>query len=141
MPALFLSANVTDETTGSDGAIDLTVSGGTAAYTYDWDQDVTKFNYGTNTKGLVTIKVLKLRSEHINSVTIDGRSVEFETETVGNDTYTVFSGPSGQHSIEISKGQPLAQVVAPAVVPPKRRITTSPIKARQVNRISATLAN
>jgi hypothetical protein len=82
------------------------------AYTYDWDQDVIKINYGTNTKGGVTIKVLKLRSEHINQVTIDGHSVEFETEIIGHDTYIVFLASSGQHSVEIIKGQPLAQPAA-----------------------------
>ena len=112
-----------------------------AAYSYDWDQDITKFNYGTNSKGLVTFKVLKLRSEHINNVTIDGHTVEFESETVGNDTYTVFSGPSGQHSIDIHKGQPLAQVVAPAVAPTassetSAQVTTSPTRSIAQNLVT-----
>jgi|GEM_PF-1523228 len=107
-----------------------------AAYTYDWDQDVTKFDYGTNAGGSVTIKALKLRSEYINDVTIDGYPVEFESETVGNDTYIIFSGPgSGQHSIEISKGQPLAQVVAPAAPPTasSETVTKSPTRSLAPN--------
>jgi hypothetical protein len=75
-----------------------------AAYRYDWDQDAIKVDYGTNTKGTVTIKVLKLRSEHIDRVIIDGQPVEFETEIIGHDSYTVLTGPSGQHSLEIIKG-------------------------------------
>lgn len=83
-----------------------------AAYSYDWDQDVIKLDYGTNAQGVVTVKVLKLRSEHIRQVTIDGRPVEFVSETVGHDTYTVFDAPSGQHSIEIVKGHPGVQPAA-----------------------------
>jgi hypothetical protein len=86
-----------------------------AAYSYDWDQDVTRFDYGANAADPVTVKVLKLRSEQIRTVTIDGRPVEFEVETIGHDTYTVFSAPSGQHRIEIVKGQPLVQPAAVAV--------------------------
>lgn len=82
------------------------------AYTYDWDQDVIQLNYGTNATGVVTIKVLKLRSEQIRQVTVDGRSIEFETETIGHDTYTVITAPSGEHSLEIIKGQPLVQPAA-----------------------------
>lgn len=77
-----------------------------AAYSYDWDQDVTKFDYGTNAGGMITVKLLKLRSEQINRVVVDGRPIEFRTETIGNDTYTVFNAPSGQHSVDIEKGVP-----------------------------------
>lgn len=82
------------------------------AYTYDWDQNVTQFNYGTNANGSIIIKALKLRSEQISQVTINGQPIEFATETIGNDTYTVFAAPAGQHKIEIIKGHPLAQVAA-----------------------------
>jgi len=83
-----------------------------AAYSYDWDDDVIRLNYGTNATGAITIKALKLRSEQIARVTIDGHPVQFETETVGQDTYTVFYGPGGRHNVEIIKEQPLAQVVS-----------------------------
>ncbi|NOQ73444.1 MAG: T9SS type A sorting domain-containing protein [Crocinitomix sp.] len=36
---LVVSATITDETLGSDGAIDLDVSGGDGAYSFDWDTD------------------------------------------------------------------------------------------------------
>ena len=81
-----------------------------AAYRYDWDQDVIKIDFGTNAEGIVNIKVLKLRSEHVEKVTLNGQPIEFETETVGLDTYTVFTAPSGQHQLEIIKGRPPAAV-------------------------------
>ncbi|HXV96876.1 MAG TPA: trehalase family glycosidase, partial [Anaerolineae bacterium] len=83
-----------------------------AAYSYDWDQNITRIDYGTNAADPVQMKVLKLRSEQVRAVTIDGQPVEFETETIGHDTYTVFTAPSGQHSLEIAKGQPLVQPAA-----------------------------
>ncbi|MEW5961263.1 MAG: trehalase family glycosidase, partial [Chloroflexota bacterium] len=83
-----------------------------AAYSYDWDQDVTRLDYGTNAQGVVMVKVLKLRSEQVRQVTIDGRAVEFESETGGHDTYTVFDAPGGQHRIELVKGQPAVQPAA-----------------------------
>ena len=77
-----------------------------AAYSYDWGQDVTNLSYGTNAGGMITVKLLKLRSEQISKVIVDGRPIEYHTETIGNDTYTVFATPSGQHNVEIVKGVP-----------------------------------
>ncbi len=84
-----------------------------AAYSYDWDQDITRLNYGTNSGGTITLKVLKLRSEQVSKVTTDGHPVEFETIKVGNDTYTVFSAPGGRHRVEIIKNEALALDFAP----------------------------
>jgi len=86
-----------------------------AAYSYDWDQDITTLDYGTNTTEPVLVKVLKLRSERVSQVTVDGRPAEFKAETIGRDTYTAFTAPTGQHHIEIIKGQPVIQTAAVAV--------------------------
>jgi hypothetical protein len=83
-----------------------------AAYSYDWDQNITRLDYGTNAAEPVQVKVLKLRSEQVNAVTVDGQPLTFETEKVGNDTYIVFTVPSGQHRVELNKGQPLVQPAA-----------------------------
>ncbi len=95
------------------------------AYSYDWNQTITKLDYGTNAES-VTVKVLKLRSEHISGVAINGHPVEFETETIGNDTYTVFTAPSGQHSLEIIKGQPPTQPAIAEIIPASASETEIP---------------
>ena len=80
-----------------------------AAMSYDWNQKVTKIGYGTNAKGLVELKVLKLRSEQINVVNIDDHPIPFTLETIGQDSYIVFTAPTGQHRIDIIKGAPAKQ--------------------------------
>jgi hypothetical protein len=74
-----------------------------AAYRYDWDQELIQIDYGTNAIAPVTIEVL-VRPESIYEVRLDGQPVQFNLENVANDTYLVFSAPTGQHYIEITKG-------------------------------------
>ena len=83
-----------------------------AAYSYDWGQQVTRLDYGTNASGAVRIKVLKLRSEQVSQITIDGNPVDFVIENVGEDTYLTFEAPGGRHSVEITKGGTLSQSAA-----------------------------
>ncbi len=104
-----------------------------AAYSYDWDQDTVKISYGTNAE-TIQVKVLKLKSEQIRTVTIDGQPIQFETETIGFDTYTVFSAPPGEHHLEIFKGQPLVQPAAatgplPAISQPQPAVESLPASA------------
>ncbi len=88
-----------------------------AAYSYDWDQDVTSLNYGTNAEE-VRVKVLKLRSEYISQVLVDDYPVSFDIETIGHDTYTVLNAPGGEHRIEINKGVPQPQPTPTEIVSP-----------------------
>jgi len=80
-----------------------------AAYRYDWDQDVIRIDYGTNTAEPVVIKILTLRPEEVLTVTFDSQPVDFNIETVGNDSYVVLSGPSGQHGLEMVMGSPTTE--------------------------------
>ena len=52
-------------------------------------------------------------------MTIDGHPVEFGTETIGHDTYTVLAAPGGQHTIEIVKRASAAQPAALAIAAPE----------------------
>jgi hypothetical protein len=54
-------------------------------------------------------------------VTIDGVPVQFTTETIGHDTYTVFSARDGQHSIVLSKGAPQVQPAAIEIIAPEKQ--------------------
>ncbi len=86
-----------------------------AAYSYDWDQNITRLNYGTNAAGAITIKVLKLASEQISRVTLNDTPAAFTLESVGQDTYIVVTAPAGQHRLEIIKNTPaVAQADAPS---------------------------
>jgi hypothetical protein len=83
-----------------------------AAYRYDWDQELIRLDYGTNVSEPVVIKVLTSRPEQILEVILDGGSIAFTIETVGNDTYIRFTGPPGQHSVELVKGAFPAELLA-----------------------------
>jgi len=74
------------------------------AYRYDWDQDLIKIDYGTNAVEPVVIRVLDLRPERVLRVTLDAQPVAFKAESIGNDTYVVLAGPTGQHNLEIVYG-------------------------------------
>jgi hypothetical protein len=108
-----------------------------AAYSYDWDQNVTRLDYGTNAEAIAEVKVLKLRSEHVRAVTIDGQAVGFSNEITGNDTYTVFSAPSGQHRIELLKGTPLVQPASVSGAPAAMPATATPAPGAMPNPVSS----
>jgi hypothetical protein len=97
-----------------------------AAYSYDWNQEAITIDFGTNAHQ-VSVQVLKLRSEQISQVTIDGQPVQFSLETVGLDTYTVFTAPTGQHHIEIKKGSAPAQAAA---IEPMGAASPEPLPSR-----------
>ncbi len=75
-----------------------------AAYSYDWGQDITRLDYGTNVDVSILVKVLILPSEQVNTVLVDGHSTPFHNYTIGQDTYISFTAPQGEHQIELTKG-------------------------------------
>jgi hypothetical protein len=107
-----------------------------AAYRYDWDQDVIQIDYGTNATQPVTIKILTSRPEQILGVSLDGQAIAFSIERVGNDAYVALSGPTGQHSLQITKGSPSAtpaedkQSLAASVTPDAQPEVASALPAR-----------
>lgn len=104
-----------------------------AAYSYDWNQESIIIDYGTNAAE-AKVKVLKLRSEQISQVTIDGQPVPFTLETVGLDTYTVFDAPTGQHRLEIIKAQagPQPVEIAPPAEASPQAVPSRPSVARNL---------
>jgi hypothetical protein len=95
-----------------------------AAYRYDWNHALVKLDYGTNAPGPVAIRVLQRGTQPVNSVTLDGQSLNFGMETVGNDRYLFLSGPSGQHSLEIVTG-------SPATAQPETLPTPTPVVSQE----------
>ncbi|MDX1524186.1 MAG: hypothetical protein R3264_21325, partial [Anaerolineae bacterium] len=84
-----------------------------AAYSYDWNQGVTRLAYGTNAE-IVQFNVLTLQTEQISQVRLDDRPVPFSITTVGHDSYVTFSGPRGEHTIELVKGSNNPQAIETA---------------------------
>jgi hypothetical protein len=90
-----------------------------AAYSYDWDQNITRLDYGTNAAGAISLNLLKLPSEQVREVRVDGRPVDFWLETEGQDTTIAFAAPAGRHQVEIIKNQAVIMVAAaPTGEPP-----------------------
>jgi hypothetical protein len=96
-----------------------------AAYTYDWDQHVIKIDYGTNVPEPITLKVLQSEARLDSEVRLDGQAVEFGIETIGDDSYLVFFGPGGQHSVEITRAPAPVQEQAPVSPPAPVDITSA----------------
>ncbi len=104
--AISISSSVTDETLGNDGAIDITVTGGTSPYTYSWDSGQTTEDLSGltgNTTYLVTVTD--------NNGCTDTMSV-FVASFVGvasldNESLTLYPNPNnGEFSVELPANVP-----------------------------------
>jgi hypothetical protein len=87
------SANITDELLGNDGAIDITVSGGTAPYTFVWSNSATTEDISGLTEGPYSVVVTDANgcSETFNYNV--GSSVGL-TSSTGSWNVTVYPNPS-----------------------------------------------
>lgn len=72
------------------------------AYRYAYTPDAISLRYGTNVTGEVTLRVLIPPGRVAQAVMVGTTSVTPRRETVGNDTYAVFKGPSGIYAVAIT---------------------------------------
>ncbi len=104
--AISLSATSTDEMLGSDGTIDLTVSGGTPNYVFDWDNDGTGDNDDTDdlsglTAGSYTVIVYD-DNGCSDTLTIDV-GTQVSVPDMDDLTFNMYPNPSqGSFTIEMS---------------------------------------
>jgi len=100
--ALTLSATGTDEMFGTDGAVDLTVTGGTTPYGYDWDNNETSEDISALVAGSYEVIVTDANG-CMDSVTTT-ISTQVSIDEKGNVTMNVYPNPSnGIINIEFSQ--------------------------------------
>lgn len=71
------------------------------AYRYDYTPEAISLRYGTNVTGEVTLRVLIPPGRVAQAVRVGATTMTPRRETVGNDTYAVFKGPSGIYAVTI----------------------------------------
>ena len=105
---LGLGSSVTDEiASGSNGEIDLTVTGGNGGYTYDWDNDGTGDNDDTeDLTGLSTGTYTVIVTDSLgcsDSISVFVDNVSSVLENNGKGTITLFPNPSdGLFNVNLS---------------------------------------
>ena len=108
-PGLNVSANVTNATgpAALDGAIDLTVSGGSAPYTFAWDHGPTDQNLSGLSVGMYSVTVTDMMSESFyETYSVEDASA---TSLTISETITPESGPDmldGQIDLTVFGGTP-----------------------------------
>ncbi len=68
-----------------------------ASYDYRHERDFIVLDYGSNHPGPIPVAVLLPRGRTIEEVSIDGQRVFHHMETLLDDSYCAFQGPSGVH--------------------------------------------
>lgn len=103
---LVASNTTTLETAGADGTIDLTVSGGTPAYSFDWDNDGTgDFDDTEDLSGLTPGVYIVVVEDTYGCTTIDTAVVSSQLNVLDSDgiSISVYPNPT-QNFINISVG-------------------------------------
>jgi hypothetical protein len=77
-------------------------SGLYASYDYRYEEAFVVLDYGSNHPGPLQLAVLTPRGKIIEEVSIDGQRVSHHMETLLDDSYCAFQGPSGVHRAVIS---------------------------------------
>ena len=108
--AIVVNGDVTNETQGGDGAIDLTVSGGTPGYTYNWtgpngytgtDEPINNLNSGTyNVTVTDDANCTQTSSFVVNSANAPSPIL------VSSTPVTCFGGDDGTITISVNGGTP-----------------------------------
>jgi TolB protein len=77
-------------------------SGLYAAYHYQVNGQTIQMAYDTNAGRDVPFRVALPPNATASKVTIDGQTTAFKNDVITEDSYAVFSGPSGPHTIELT---------------------------------------
>lgn len=80
-------------------------SGLFVAYRYQISPQALQLSYETNYAQEITFRVVMPPNSAPSRVSIDGATVQFRTDVINEDSYTVFTGPTGAHTIEIALGR------------------------------------
>ena len=81
------------------------MSGIYASYHYQVNGQTIQMPYDTNAGRDVPFRVALPPNATAAKVTLDGQVIAFKNEVVSEDTYAVFTGPSGTHTLEITLGK------------------------------------
>lgn len=92
--AIAVSSTTINETTGNDGSIDISVSGGTPGFTYDWDNGATTEDITGLTAGDYTVVVTDANGCTLSITITVSSSVGLWDVTTEKSSISVYPNPS-----------------------------------------------